>query len=151
MDTAWIQVFVLTIAECVAPAGKTICQEQQFDLQFLTRADCEVALEQFLALKEESPSVIVNRNKSRCAPSARQSEVFASLDAVSGSVQGADNWLPPSVEDDVMSPTNEAYEARLAKLPSCEASNGAAPCKIGSIIVESAVQGESVEIWRRDR
>lgn len=151
MDTAWIQVFVLTIAECVAPAGKTICQEQQFDLQFLTRADCEVALEQFLALKEESASVIVNRDKSRCSPSAREREVFASLEAVSSGAQGFDNWLPPSAEDDVASTTNAAYAERLAKLPSCEDSNGTAPCKIGSIIVESAVQGESVEIWRRDR
>ena len=54
MDTAWIQVFVLTLAECAAPAGKTICQEREFDLQFLTRADCEVALEQLVTLKQES-------------------------------------------------------------------------------------------------
>jgi hypothetical protein len=40
MDTAWIQVFVLTLSECVAPAGKTVCQEQSFELQFLTEADC---------------------------------------------------------------------------------------------------------------
>ena len=151
MDTAWIQVFVLTIAECVAPAGKTICQEQQFDLQFLTRADCEVALEQFLALKEESSTVIVNRDKSRCAPSARESEVFASLDAAAGSAQDSQAWLPPSVEEDVSSPARDAYEERLAKLPNCADSKGTAPCKIGSIIVESAMQGESVEIWRRDR
>ena len=32
MDTAWIQVFVLTLAECAAPAGKTVCQEREFDL-----------------------------------------------------------------------------------------------------------------------
>ena len=34
MDTAWIQVFVLTLSECVAPAGKTICQEQAFELDY---------------------------------------------------------------------------------------------------------------------
>ena len=37
MDTAWIQVFVLTLSECVAPAGKAVCQEREFDLQFLTK------------------------------------------------------------------------------------------------------------------
>ena len=36
MDTAWIPIFILTFAECVAPAGKTVCQEQEFQLQFLT-------------------------------------------------------------------------------------------------------------------
>lgn len=151
MDTAWIQVFVLTIAECVAPAGKTICQEQQFDLQFLTRADCEVALEQLVTLKEESASVIVDRGKSRCTPSARESQVFTSIEAAAGPLQGSENWLPPSIEKDVTGPSQDAYAERLAKLPSCEDSNGEAPCKMGSIIVESAVQGESVQIWRRDR
>ena len=52
MDTAWIQVFVLTLAECIAPAGKTVCQEREFDLQFLTRADCEYALEQLVSLHD---------------------------------------------------------------------------------------------------
>ena len=42
MDTAWIQVFVLTLSECVAPAGKTICQEQALELQFLTRSGCHL-------------------------------------------------------------------------------------------------------------
>jgi len=50
MDTAWIQVFVLTLSECVAPAGKTVCHEHEFELQFLTRADCEVALQQLVSL-----------------------------------------------------------------------------------------------------
>ena len=67
MDTAWIQVFVLTIAECVAPAGKTVCQEREFELLFLTQADCQVALEQFVTLKDESANVIVDRSASGCA------------------------------------------------------------------------------------
>ena len=41
METAWIQVFLLTMSECVAPAGKTVCQEQDVELQFLTQADCQ--------------------------------------------------------------------------------------------------------------
>ena len=48
MDTAWIQVFVLTMSECVAPAGKTVCQEQDVELQFLTQADCQAATEGLL-------------------------------------------------------------------------------------------------------
>ena len=48
MDTAWIQVFVLTLTECVAPAGKTVCQERELELQFLTESDCKAALEQLV-------------------------------------------------------------------------------------------------------
>jgi len=95
MDPAWIQVFVLTLAECVAPAGKTICQECEFDLQFLTRADCEYALEQLVALKDESASVIVNKSNSGCAASARQADVFSSLEAVRSASGDKSAWRDP--------------------------------------------------------
>ena len=149
MDTAWIQVFVLTLSECVAPAGKAVCQEREFDLQFLTRADCEVALQQLVALKAESEYVIVNRAKSGCAPSAREADVFENLEAVSAAAD-ADDFQAP-VEQAAPSATLKSHEARLEKLPSCEESQGEAPCKIGSIIVEAAAQEDSVDVWRRDR
>lgn len=149
MDTAWIQVFVLTIAECVAPAGKTVCQEHEFDLQFLTRADCEVALEQLVSLKEASTSVIVNRSGSRCTASARELEVFESLEAVSRASRGFENWEPPRVAAVQSAAAQSSHQERLADLPDCEAADGRAPCKVGDIIVESAVQGEAVEVWRR--
>jgi len=151
MDTAWIQVFVLTLAECVAPAGKTVCQEREFDLQFLTRADCEVALEQLVSLKEESASVIVDRGKSSCAPSARQSEIFADLDAVSNATGDKEGWQDPVNEEDVASPTRVSHQQRLDDLPDCEASDGQVPCKMGGVIVEAESKGDSVEVWRRDQ
>ncbi len=149
MDTAWIQVFVLTLSECVAPAGKAVCQEREFDLQFLTRADCEVALQQLVSLKAESEYVIVNRNKSGCAPSARETDVFTSLDEVSAAAPDPENWKAPAAEQ-TPSERRKSYEDRLAKLPECEDSNGEAPCKMGGIIVEAAAEGSSVEVWRRD-
>jgi hypothetical protein len=94
MDTAWIQVFVLTLSECVAPAGKTVCQEQSFELQFLTEADCNYALQQLVFLKQESESVIIDPAKASCAPTARQQQVFASLDAIEDAnrkLEGAGN------------------------------------------------------------
>jgi len=149
MDTAWIQVFVLTLAECVAPAGKTVCQERQFDLQFLTRADCEVALEQLVALKAESQYVIVNNSKSGCAPSARETDVFASLDEVSSAATDKQGWRDPAVK--VAAPAGRAsHQDRLEKLPDCEKTDGEAPCKMGGIIIEAATDGRSVEVWRRD-
>ena len=66
MDTAWIPIFVLTVAECVAPSGKTICQEQEVDLLFLTAADCNLAREQIVAGKDASKTVIVYKDKTLC-------------------------------------------------------------------------------------
>ena len=149
MDVAWIQVFVLTLAECVAPAGKTICQESEFDLQFLTQADCEYVLEQLVSLKDESASVIVNRSNSSCAPSARQVDVFASLEAVSSASGDKSAWRDPKVAES-SSATQMLHQERLKGLPSCEESDGIAPCKMGGIIIEPATQGKSVEVWRRD-
>ena len=79
MDAGWIQVFVLTLVECVAPSGKTVCQQQEFELTFLTQADCEVALEQLVTLKDSAENVIIDKSKTRCEATARRQAVFASL------------------------------------------------------------------------
>ena len=151
MDTAWIQVFVLTLAECVAPAGKTVCQEREFDLQFLTRADCEVALEQLVSLKEESSSVIVDRSKSSCVPSARQTGIYPDLGSVSSASADTDGWKDPVQEDEAASPTRVSHQQRLDDLPDCDAADGKLPCKMGGVIVEAETKGEPVEVWRRDQ
>jgi hypothetical protein len=140
---------VLTLAECVAPAGKTVCQEREFDLLFLSGADCEVALEHLISLKEESPNIIVNRDKSRCAPSARERDAFESLEAINEAYKDKVGWHLPGPDEDQPAATRVAYEDRLAKLKSCEESDGVAPCKIGEIIIEET-SSESVEVWRRD-
>ena len=151
MDTAWIQVFVLTMAECVAPAGKTVCQEQEFDLEFLTRADCEAALVQLLDLKDESSSVIVNRNRSSCTVSARERTVFASLEDVSKASSDSGDWSDPKPGDSQPAPSSVSHSDRLAKLPDCENYSGQGACKMGDIIVEGTSQGQVVEIWRREQ
>ena len=149
MDPAWIQVFVLTLAECVAPVGKTVCQEREFDLQFLTRADCEYALDQLVSLKEGSPSVIVYKDESSCAPSARKADVFASVEAIRSVADDKSSWRDPAVVESI-SASNESHQERLADLPNCENADGMEPCKMGGIIIEGATQGDSVEVWRRD-
>ena len=151
MDTAWIQVFVLTLAECVAPAGKTVCQEREFDLQFLTRADCEVALEQLISLKDESSTVIVNRSRSSCSVSAREKEVFASLEDVSKASSSSDDWKEPTSDDAAPAPSYASHSDRLESLPECETYEGQGACKMGGIIVEAANQGQTVEVWRREQ
>ena len=145
MDTTWIQVFVLTLSECVAPAGKTVCQENEIEMQFLTRADCEVALQELVSLKDQFDNVIVNRNKSGCSVSARESESFDSLEDAKAA-SNAEIWKDTEPQEKAASLV--PHEERLEKLQSCEDALWIAPCKYGDIIVESSVGGREVEIWR---
>jgi len=149
METAWIQVFVLTLAECIAPAGKTVCQEQELQLEFLSRASCEVALQQLVALKDESASVIVNKNRSGCAASAREREVFDSVAAVSLASKDAGEWQDPEAAA-APAASYLTHQQRLDELPDCGDANARPPCKLEGIIVESETSGEPVEVWRRD-
>jgi hypothetical protein len=149
MDTAWIQVFVLTLSECVAPAGKTVCQEQSFELQFLTEADCNYALQQLVSLKQESESVIIDPAKASCAPTARQQQVFASLDAIEDANRDKENWKAPEIRDTGPGVTLASHQERLARLPDCGEEGVVAPCKVGEIIVEAG-DTESVDVWRRN-
>ena len=149
MTTAWIQVFILTFAECVAPAGKTVCQEQQFELQFLRREDCERALLQLITSKEQSERVIVNREKSVCIATAVESEVHASLDAINEAKKDTANWQAPGPNDVRRTRAIRDHQERLEALMSCEETSNVAPCKIGDIIIEAETDN-SVEVWKSD-
>lgn len=149
MDTAWIQIFILTFAECVAPAGKTVCQEQQFELQFVSRADCEYALEQLISMKGQADHVIVNRQKSACTSSAVESDTFTSLEEINEAFKDTAGWRVPNEGDARRSAVSQDHRERLAELMSCEETSNVVPCKIGDIIVEDAT-GDSVEVWKKD-
>ena len=149
MGTAWIQIFIMTLAECVAPAGKTVCQEQHFELQFLSKADCEYALQQLIAKKDEAEDVIVDRQKSRCSPSAVESDTFASLKAINEAYKDTLGWRAPVANEARRAVVNKDHRERLADLKSCEETGGVAPCKIGDIIVEAA-SGDDVDVWKSD-
>jgi hypothetical protein len=149
MDTAWIQVFVLTLSECVAPAGKTVCQEQSLELQFLTQADCQAALQQLVSLKQESETVIIDPANASCVLTARQQRVFASLDAIEEANRDKENWKAPEIRDADTGVALASHRERLASLPECGAEGVGVPCKMGEIIIEGG-DGEPVEVWRRD-
>jgi hypothetical protein len=149
MDTSWIQIFILTLAECAAPAGKTVCQEQQFELQFLNRGDCEYALQQLAAMKDQDEQVIVNRQKSGCSPSAAESETYVSREAINDALQTTSGWRMPDDVDAQRAAVNKGHNERLDELKSCDETKGKAPCKVGEIIVEDAA-GDAVDVWKRD-
>lgn len=147
MDTAWIEVFVLTISECLAPAGKTICQEQELQIHFVNQADCELAREQFVSLKERSDDVIINVEKTRCAVTAQKLEIFATQDEIRQHA-GA-NWVVPnSNEPAPLDFTQQAHQKRLDELSECEDTGGKTPCKTGTIIMEGATK-QSAEVWQK--
>ena len=151
MDTAWIPIFVLSFAECVAPAGKTVCQEHEFELQFLSQPDCEAALEQLVAAKDALETVIIDKEKTRCVASARQQTVFSSLADAAASMGDSQDWVEPENRSAVPDSRRQSHHARLESLPTCEDTKGAAPCKIGEIIIEEASSEEKLDVWRRDQ
>lgn len=147
MDTAWIQVFVLTMSECIAPAGKTVCQEREFELQFVERAACELAMERMIWLADGASDVIINRDKTRCTASAVERPVFASADDIQAGTSNAATWSPPATGEKADDFTQKAHKERLASLQSCDEANGVVPCKVGEIIIEGATE-QSADVWR---
>jgi hypothetical protein len=155
MDTGWIQVFVLTLAECVAPAGKSVCQEQQVQYQFVDREECEAVLEQLVDYSAGAENVIVNEQRSSCLPIAIQQPVFASLDEANEQLpdtKGRGTLNATAGQDGASgepSQTEAAHRQRLASLPECEDVARRPPCKVGQIIVEAESEQE-LEVWKRD-
>lgn len=151
METAWIQVFVLTLTQCIAPAGKMVCQENTVAYQFANEEDCASALMQMVDLAARADNILIDRERSNCRPGAKQSVVYADADDAKASLANAEDFVlidgkkPPA---DFM---KAAYDERLAKTKPCEDTNGVAPCKIGDIILEAAADKPQTEIWRRKK
>lgn len=152
MDTAWIQIFVLSLTECVAPAGKTVCQESQLEIEFLSRQQCEVAKQELVSLKAESETVIIEPGDARCIATAREHPVYETLAAVNAASSQLAGWTPPQQPEQAASNVRASHNDRLESMQSCDDTGGQAPCKIGDIIIETGTVGDSkpVEIWRRD-
>lgn len=152
MDTAWIQIFILSLTECVAPQGKTVCQERELEIEFLSQAQCEAAKEQMIMLKEQSQTVIIDPSKASCSASARKHTVFGTLADVDAASRDLAGWTRPDDTEPETGPIRASHVERLDTLPECEQTGGEAPCKIGDIIIEAGSAGNSrpVEIWRRD-
>lgn len=149
MDTAWIQVFVLTVSECVAPSGKTVCQQQEYQLEFATEQACELARQQFVAFKSQADNVIIDENRTRCVASVREGTVFATLEEATAAIDQSADFTPPDNAEKVADFTQKAHKERLASLPTCEEARGRTPCKIGEIIIEGD-SPQRAEVWRRE-
>ncbi len=149
METAWIQVFVLTLTQCLAPAGKMICQEETVEYYFSSEDDCARALVQMVDLAARADNILVDRERSDCKPGVRQTRVFASGDEARSSMTGGANIL--LIDDEVPPPDfiQSAHNDRLKDLKTCDEADGVAPCKIGDIIIEEATESPRTQVWRQ--
>ena len=151
METAWIQVFVLTLTQCIAPAGKMVCQEEQVEYQFTNEDDCASALVQLVDLAARTENILVVRERSNCRPAARESVIYTDADTARASLANAEGFVLIDGESPPPDFMQAAHSERLANLKTCEETNGVAPCKVGEIILEAeAEEREKTEIWRRD-
>ncbi len=148
MDAGWVEVVILVLTECVAPAGKTVCQEQELRYEFFDQKDCDSVLEQLLAHKDGIENIIVNREKSACLPSAKRQNVYPSVDAAEQALAGLEGWGEIPISSDQLDFKQQAHLERLGEVAECSAVGGVAPCKIGEIIVEGASE-QNTQVWRR--
>ena len=151
METAWIQVFVLTLTQCIAPAGKMVCQEETVEYHFTNEDDCARALVQLVDLAARADNVIVDRERSSCRPAAKESVVYADADDAKGLLANAEDFVLIDGESPGPDFTQSAHAERLANTRTCEETNGVAPCKIGEIILEAASESDRGEVWVRQR
>jgi hypothetical protein len=149
METAWIQVFILTLTQCIAPAGKMVCQQESVELQFAEQVDCEVALVKMLDVAARVDDVIVIREESHCRAAIKEIKVFANAAAAGAQFEGAENMAMLEQDDPPLDFTQSAHQERLNNLFNCDEVAGVAPCKIGEIIIEAAQDSKKLEVWQR--
>lgn len=150
MDAAWIQVFVLVFSQCVAPPGKTVCQQEEVRYQFYSRNDCEKVLQQLITFSDSAENVIVNRDESRCLASASSQKVFASVEAVREAAGGDTEWSEVPSNEARVDFIQKAHLERLGELFECSDTGGVAPCRMGDIIVEGATV-KKTDVWTQDQ
>lgn len=151
METVWIQVFILTLTQCIAPAGKMVCQEEQVRYQFLQEDDCQHALKQMVNVASAADNVIVNESRSACSVAAVESSAFSSIEEANAKLGNNSGYETVARENQQADFTQSAHQERLKDLKDCDAVSGVAPCKIGEIIIEAAAEATPTEIWRQQK
>lgn len=149
METAWIQVFVLTISQCIAPAGKMVCQEELVKYHFATEADCDRALTQMIDLASRADNILLNHDRSSCSSATMQASVFADADAARASLPDGENVAVIDSSKTRPDFLEASHNERLQQLQACEDTRGVPPCRVGDIIIEAQADAKKTEVWRR--
>ncbi len=149
METAWIQVFVLTMSQCIAPAGKMVCQEELVEYHFANEADCDRVLTQMVDLASRADNILINHDKSSCQSAMLQSSVYASADAAKASLPDAQELAVTDRNKASPDFQEASHVERLQSLQACEDTRGVPPCRVGEIIIEAQADAKKTEVWRR--
>ena len=118
-------------------------------MQFTNQADCELAREHLVSLMDNSENVIVNKDKTYCAVSAREQLVFATADEIRQYAKAGTDWTAPnSDQPPPLDFTQKAHNERLENLFSCDEVSGTTPCRFGDIIIEGATE-QQADVWQQ--
>lgn len=150
MDAAWIKVVVLTLAECVAPEGKTVCQEQQVQYYFVDEAECQKVLEQLIDYRDGFENVIVNKADSSCQSASKNLEVFQTRSDADPSFVDEDGYVVIGEDPKQKDFMQEQHDLRLQSLPVCDDSQLVTPCRRGEIIIESVSENKT-KVWKQNQ
>lgn len=150
MDAAWIKVIVLTLAECVAPEGKTVCQEREVQYYFIDEVECREVLEQLIDYRDGFDNVIVNKEDSGCLPTAKNSQVFDSRSEADQFFAGTEGWEVLSDEPAPKDFLQDRHDKRLRDLPVCDDENLITPCRRGDIIIEGVTENDTA-VWKKNQ
>jgi hypothetical protein len=141
-------VVVLTLAECVAPEGKTVCQEQQVQYYFVDEVECQKVLEQLIDYRGGFENVIVDKDKSSCQPAAKDLQVFASRSKADEYFADMGGLGVISKEPSMKDFLQERHDLRLESLHVCDDANLVTPCRRGEIIIEG-MTGNETQVWKQ--
>lgn len=151
MESAWIKVFVLSLTQCMAPAGKMVCQMETVQYQFVAEDDCNRALTQMIDVAAGAENVIVSRDNSHCRAAAIESEIFSSVAEANKFFAGTEGWGVLTGDEEPADFTQSAHQDRLKNLHECAEVANVAPCKVGEIIIEAAADGKKTEVWQQQK
>ncbi len=149
MESAWIKVFVLTLTQCMAPAGKMVCQMETVQFQFVAEDDCNRALVQMIDIAAGAENVIVSRDNSHCRPAAIEADVFSSVEDANAYFAGTEGWGVLTEDEQPADFTQTAHQDRLKDLHECADVANVAPCRVGEIIIEAAADSRKTEVWQQ--
>jgi len=149
MESAWIKVFVLTLTQCMAPAGKMVCQMETVQFQFVAEDDCNRALVQMIDIAAGAENVIVSRDNSHCRPAAIEADVFSSVEDANAYFAGTEGWGVLIGDEQPADFTQTAHQDRLKDLHECADVANVAPCRVGEIIIEAAADSRKTEVWQQ--
>ena len=151
MESAWIKVFVLTLTQCMAPAGKMVCQMETVQYQFAAEDDCNRALAQMIEVAAGAENVIVSRDNSHCRAAAIEIEVFSNVGEANAFFAGTEGWGVLTGDEEPADFTQSAHQDRLKNLHECAEVANVAPCKVGEIIIEAGTDAKKTEVWQQQK